>query len=415
MTESGCLYRFAFRLAQVASCLVGGLLLIQPADAAETKAKIPQPADAKPIGEKAVEVVFVLDTTGSMSGLIQGAKDKIWSVANEIMTSEPTPRIKFGLIGYRDRNDTYVTKAVDLTEDLDAIHTELMAFQAAGGGDTPESVNQALHEAVSDMSWSSGDSDGNGVLKLVFLVGDAPPHMDYPNDIKYPVVCDRAIAKRLIINTIQCGNIAAATPIWKEIASRTEGEYAAIQQDGGTQAIATPFDGEIARVNGELNATIVGYGLAKEQAIVQSKIAANAASCPEAIADRASCLNTLRARGEMSGKVLGGGNDLTEQLIQKKIALGDVDSDKLPEDLKKLPRDEQLSAIEARVSDRLKLQEEIDKLVKKRSDFLAKAKEEASKRGEVNSFDVRVKRMIQAHSAGAKLEIEKASPAKPAE
>ena len=52
-----------------------------------------------------IEVCFVLDTTGSMGGLIQGAKDKIWSIANEIVDAEPTPDLKIGLIGYRDRGD----------------------------------------------------------------------------------------------------------------------------------------------------------------------------------------------------------------------------------------------------------------------------------------------------------------------
>ena len=394
MAKRACFDRFTTAFTTVAILLAGAICSPRPAIAAEANAAAEQPASGNKAGPAQVEVVFVLDTTGSMSGLIQGAKDKIWSIANEVFATEPTPEIKFGLIGYRDRSDKYVTKAMDLTTDLDAIHTELMAFQADGGGDTPESVNQALHEAVADMSWSDSDS----VLKLVFLVGDAPPHMDYPNDIKYPVTCDLAVKKRLIINTIQCGNIAAATPVWKEIASRTEGEYAAIQQDGGTVAIATPFDAEIARVNGELNATIVGYGVAKEQAIVQSKIAANAASCPEAIADRASCLNLLRVGRGMSGKVIGGSNDLTEQIIQKKIALDDIDGDKLPEDLKKLPREEQLAAIQSRVDERLKAQDEIDQLVKKRSDYLAEAAERARQSGVVDSFDQRVKEMIQAHS-----------------
>ena len=96
----------------------------------------------------------MLDTTGSMSGLIEGAKQKIWSIANEITSAKPTPDIRIGLIGYRDRGDEYVTKAFDLTNDIDAVYGHLQAFHAAGGGDTPESVNEALQQAVSNMSWS---------------------------------------------------------------------------------------------------------------------------------------------------------------------------------------------------------------------------------------------------------------------
>ena len=76
-----------------------------------------QPAEKK--DPLKIEVCFVLDTTGSMSGLIEGAKQKIWSIANEITSAKPTPDIRVGLIGYRDRGDEYVTKAFDLTDDIE--------------------------------------------------------------------------------------------------------------------------------------------------------------------------------------------------------------------------------------------------------------------------------------------------------
>ena len=73
-------------------------------------------------------------------------------------------------------------KSFNLTDDIDAIYGHLREFQAGGGGDAPESVNEALAEAIHKMPWSSDSK----VLKIIFLVGDAPPHMDYPNGPKYP-------------------------------------------------------------------------------------------------------------------------------------------------------------------------------------------------------------------------------------
>ena len=67
-----------------------------------------------------MEVVFCLDTTGSMGGLIEGAKEKIWSICNQIAGGKPTPDLKVGLVAYRDKGDDYVTKVYDLTDDLDA-------------------------------------------------------------------------------------------------------------------------------------------------------------------------------------------------------------------------------------------------------------------------------------------------------
>ena len=152
--------------------------------------------EAKPAKPR-MEVCFVLDTTGSMSGLIEGAKQKIWSIANEMVSTKPTPELRLGLVAYRDRGDEYVFKTFDLTNDIDAVYANLKTFSANGGGDTPESVNEALQQAVAKMSWSSDRS----VLKIIFLVGDAPPHMDYAGAPKYPEICQAAMKKDLIINT----------------------------------------------------------------------------------------------------------------------------------------------------------------------------------------------------------------------
>src|SRR3954454_23254902 len=101
-----------------------------------------------------LDVVFVLDTTSSMGGLIEGAKEKIWSIASRMASGKPTPRIRVGLVAFRDRGDAYVTKRFDLTEDLDTVYQNLRAFQAEGGGDGPEHVGKGLGEAVQLMSWN---------------------------------------------------------------------------------------------------------------------------------------------------------------------------------------------------------------------------------------------------------------------
>src|SRR2546430_12812575 len=111
--------RTAFLAAIVASAGLGQL------SAAPVERK-----DTKP----RVEVVFCLDTTGSMGGLIDGAKQKIWSICNQIAGGKPTPELKVGLVAYRDRGDQYVTKVFDLTDDLDKVHVNLMSFKADGGG-----------------------------------------------------------------------------------------------------------------------------------------------------------------------------------------------------------------------------------------------------------------------------------------
>ena len=349
--------------------------------------------------KETIEVCFVLDTTGSMGGLIEGAKQKIWAIANEILASEPTPNLRIGLIGYRDRKDSYVTQVHDLSEDIDDIYAKLMKFQAQGGGDTPESVNQALHESVTKIKWNKSKK----VLKLVFLVGDAPPHMDYQDDVKYPEVCKQAVKKDLIINTVQCGNMASTTPIWKEIAKLAEGDYVAIAQTGGVAAISTPVDAEIAKLNRELGVTVVAYGTKAKREVVEGKINLAAEAKEEVAADRLSVLSfkskSLAAdsgvgvKGFSSAYVDGGG-DLVDELASGRVDFDDVEQEKLSEKVREMSKEERKQYLEEQVAKRKELQKKLDELLTKRRDFVTAEKNRLAESGKRDGFDEKVSEII---------------------
>ncbi len=352
-------------------------------------------AKAEPTNKPNIEVCFVLDTTGSMGGLIQGAKEKIWSIANEIASAKPTPDLKVGLIAYRDRRDDYITKQFALTDDIDAIYADLLKFEAGGGGDGPESVNQALHEAVRDMKWSTSKD----VLKIIFLVGDAPPHMDYQDDTKYPEICQAAMKKDLVINTIQCGSNSETTSIWKEIASKSEGDFAAILQDGGTIAISTPLDGEIAALNGRLNATVVAYGNTRTRATVEMKLHNNTSAPAEAVAARADYLIKQKVASLAVAKQVSGNDDLIALIAEKKIKPEEVELGKLPETVAKMPPAERTAWINSQLNARELAQGELTELLKKRDAFVKDEKARLAKEGKGDGFDEKVGQTLRKQAA----------------
>lgn len=335
-----------------------------------------------------IEVCFVLDTTGSMGGLIEGAKQKIWSIANEMISTQPTPELKLGLIGYRDRGDDYVVKSFRLTDDIDAIYGHLREFQAGGGGDAPESVNEALAEAIHKMPWSSDKK----VLKIIFLVGDAPPHMDYPNAPKYPDLCREAAKKDLIINTIQCGEMAETKPIWQEIAKLAEGSYVGISQSGNVAVISTPMDKELSRLNERIGATLIPYGDSTLQAEVHAKFVAAKSAPVAAMADRL----TYNSK---TGRAMQGRGELVDALNDKSLKLDEIDQKQLPAELQKLDRSELQQRIAKARDERADLQKQIVELSKKREAYIQSENKRLAAEGKGDAFDQKVTETLHAQAA----------------
>jgi Mg-chelatase subunit ChlD len=327
-----------------------------------------------------VEAVFVLDTTGSMGGLIQAAKDKIWSIAATMAAAEPAPRIRMGLVAYRDRGDDYVTQVVDLTPDLDALHAALFQLQANGGGDGPESVNQALHDAIHAISWGQ---DANA-YRVVFLVGDAPPHMDYQDDIDYPQTLALARQRGIRVNAIQCGNQPETLRLWQQIAQLGNGAYLQVAQDGAAVAIATPLDDKLARLSSQLDDTRIYYGSEAERSKRARHLAAS-----EAVRDAVPAPVLARRAAfaaSTSGKAaLLGDKELVDEIDSGKVSLDDIDPEELPEPLQNLSRQEQRQIIGETARRRAELQRQIEEVAAERSAYLRKRV--ASEGGEQDSLE----------------------------
>jgi len=344
-----------------------------------------------PQGPK-VEVCFVLDTTGSMGGLIEGAKQKIWSIANDMIALKPKPQsIKFALVGYRDRGDDYITKPFDLTDDIDTVFKNLKDFSANGGGDGPESVNQALDEAVEKIAWSK-EKD---TLRIIFLVGDAPPHMDYANDVKYPDICKKAVTKGLIINAVQCGNEGDTTPIWQEIARLSEGTFIQLGQTGDMVAITTPMDKELAELNHEIGKTMVGYGGAGGRAFRSD--AAAAMSAKQAAAEEAPASVTAdRLKYNLaSDKTVQGEDELIDAINGNQVKLEDLKDEQLPEDLRKLTPEQRKARVEELTKQRADIRAKIEKLSKARDEYIVAEKKKLAEAGKKDSFDDEVSKTIE--------------------
>ena len=120
---------------------------------------------------KMVDLAFVVDTTGSMGGLIADAKARMIGMIDAV-TRAADVRLNLGVVEYRDHTpqDTLVYRAYPMTGDLAAARRTIDALDVMGGGDGPEAVLAGVMAATTDLTWR------RHARRLAVLVGDAPPH-----------------------------------------------------------------------------------------------------------------------------------------------------------------------------------------------------------------------------------------------
>ncbi len=358
--------------------LIGGALLL---------AKTPARAQNSPEGhvkdvagdKPTIELVFVIDTTGSMGGLIDGAKQKIWGIVNEVMKSPSKPEVRMGLVAYRDHGDAYITQVLPVTRDLDKVYSTLMAYKAEGGGDTPEDVRQALADGVHKVGWSSRSPN---LAQILFLVGDAPPHDDYGNEPDTIASVSAAVKAGIIVNTIQCGSIPGTSDVWKKISRSGEGQYFAIAQDGGVVAISTPFDAELSRLGTKVGATYYAYGggmggmsgaaFRSSKAEAQKKTEGSFALAAPAAAQADRAINKAINAAAYND------SDLVQAIENGAVKLDTLKTDDLPDELQKLSTADRQKVIADKIQERKKIREQILELSKKRDAFILEERKKQS-------------------------------------
>lgn len=182
-----------------------------------------------------LDVVFLVDATGSMADEIAKLRDSIRSIADRVQALPQRPQMCWGLVAYRDRSDAFLTRTHDLTDDLGAFHGHLTRLQAGGGGDYPEALNEALHQTVHRISWR-----GDGTARLVVLVADAPPHLDYGQPY-YDQDSAAALARGIKIHTVGASGLnRQGEAVHRQMAQTTGGKFVFLTYQDARRPGAAP-------------------------------------------------------------------------------------------------------------------------------------------------------------------------------
>jgi hypothetical protein len=168
-----------------------------------------------------LDLLFLLDATGSMGDEIDALKNTILEISAQIDALEQRPDVRYGLVTYRDRGDVYVTRVHQFTQDVVDFQRTLAAVTASGGDDYPESLNEALHDALHGVEWRESKT-----VRVIFLVADAPPHLDYVQDFDYAEEMIIAASRGVKIFPIASSGLDdQGEYVYRQIAQFTGGKF----------------------------------------------------------------------------------------------------------------------------------------------------------------------------------------------
>ncbi len=180
-------------------------------------------------GSVPLDVLFVLDATGSMGDEIARLRENMSTMAREIAALPSAPDVRFGMTVYRDEGDLFVTRTFDLTGDLDAFLDALAEVEADGGGDYPEALDEALADALEKPSWRR-----DGAVELMFVIADAPPQVT--RQVRQPYTASAIAAAEAgvkIFPVAASGTDDQAEYVMRELAFVTGGRFVFLSYGAG--------------------------------------------------------------------------------------------------------------------------------------------------------------------------------------
>ena len=323
-----------------------------------------------------IQMAILLDTSGSMEGLIEQAKSQLWKIVNELTLAKKngkSPDMEVALFEYGKSSipasEGYLRMIVPLSTDLDRISEELFKLRTNGGN---EFCGQVIQASTQGLKWSP-DHDH---LKVIVIAGNEPFTQ---GTVDYRVTCKEAIAKGIIVNTIFCGNYDEGVRTnWKDGADLADGRYVNIDQNQQMVHIDAPQDEEILRLGRELNKTYIAYGRAgaakKERQAEQDSLAFSVS--PGVMLERV----VTKSSKQYQNKAW----DLVDAEMAGEVDVAAVKEKDLPEEMQKMTVEERNHYIGDKKKERKALQDKINKLNKERRLYVENQRKEPS---ETNTLD----------------------------
>ncbi|HIP49732.1 MAG TPA: VWA domain-containing protein [Lutibacter sp.] len=323
-----------------------------------------------------IKVALLLDTSNSMDGLIDQAKAQLWDIINELSYAKyggKNPNLSIALYEYGnddlESSDGYIRKVLNFSDDLDLISKKLFSLSTNGGS---EYCGQVIKTSLDDLKWGKNKQD----LNLIFIAGNEEFTQ---GSISYKSATADANEKNVTVNTIFCGDYKnGVSGKWQDAATRTGGEYFAIDQNKEHVYIVTPFDDIIIQLNIDLNKTYIRYGnQGYNKMKVQAMQDSNAAELNEVVVVKRAVSKSSRMYNNASW-------DLVDAAKDKKFNYNKIERKNLEKHLQGKTTKEIKIYVEKQASKRKEIKNKINEYNTKRKQYIVK-KQKGSKEGSLEN------------------------------
>jgi hypothetical protein len=316
-----------------------------------------------------IQLAILLDTSNSMDGLIDQARNQLWQAVNEfsrLKRNGLTPSLEVAVYEYGNdglsEQTGYIRQVTSLTRELDQVSEALFALTTNGGS---EYCGYVIDTATAGLHWSTSDND----IKAIFIAGNEPFNQ---GPINFERAVKRAKQKEITVHTIHAGDYREGEQTgWKQGALLAGGNYMSIDANQKIVHIQAPQDEKIAELNSQLNKTYIPYGAQGKQK-AQRQLEQDSKSAAVSVG-----LLAKRARSKASSMYNNANWDLVDAVEDGKVKLDKLETESLPEEMKSMNDQRKSRFVAEKSKERKKLKQEIAKLSKARDAYVATQKKKA--------------------------------------
>ncbi len=363
------------------------ILLLATLVAVNSMCAQPQTVNA-PSTQKKIQVLICLDVSGSMSGLIDQAKDQLWNMVSVLgrakSSNEQAPAIEIALYEYgrpsNGPNNGYVKRINGFTSDLDQLSKNLFSLSIDGG---EEYCGHVMYTALSELNWDTGSSN----YKVLFIAGNED---FYQGNTSYTKACALARKMGVIVNTIYCGDRnSGLREHWNLGGECGNGSFTNIDHNVTVADIATPYDSSLFAMNDRLNSTYIRYGVLGEENY-QKQYEVDKLNYSK---NQSAAIKRVAVKGK---KELYRNStwDLVDAHEDDTSVVKKIDKKTLPDELKNKSNVEIQKIILVKKEERAKIQKDIETLNKQRTTYIETEKRKTRSTGNVQTLESEVEKII---------------------